>query len=318
MTGDPSLLPAAERLEGSQLFGDAGYALRPDLQGAAGLGAGGSLTLPVGWLAPAYTQQLQQLSRTNGFIDRGSNPYMNGPNAGQPPHLPPPLALPADAGALEASSNSHQDEIVPSDKRLSFKPSTPEGKLRCIEMLKVITSIAEVYRADMKKNDVCSKGCARVGLSRLFQDSKGEPALSSKQFGSKWLEFEKMAKDRAIAIGMQAKPADYGAELNTLLATLHHRKELDDRRKADISKRKSDKQDGRSSALQVDSLAVSRVRKRYEDAEAGAELVEDDDQRYDPDGNDAAPGQGGGSSSANGTSYKTPDKTPNGAGRAQP
>ncbi|KAJ1476165.1 hypothetical protein T484DRAFT_2024254 [Baffinella frigidus] len=77
----------------------------------------GSLTLPVGWLAPGssgavkgfagrmaslphsdhvkYTQHLEHLSKTNGYIDPASNPF-----AGQPPHLKPP-AQQADAGAAK-------------------------------------------------------------------------------------------------------------------------------------------------------------------------------------------------------------------------
>jgi hypothetical protein len=87
----------------------------------------GSLTLPVGWLAPGssgavkgfagrmaslphsdhvkYTQHLEHLSKTNGYIDPASNPF-----AGQPPHLKPP-AQQADAGALVVAAEAGQKEF---------------------------------------------------------------------------------------------------------------------------------------------------------------------------------------------------------------
>ncbi|KAJ1486719.1 hypothetical protein T484DRAFT_1890223 [Baffinella frigidus] len=101
-----SLLPASEIL-GSGLQGGVRYPLHDSLHGAAKLGPDGSLTLPVGWLAPGssgavkgcagrmaspphidavkYTQHLEHLSKTNGYIDPASNPF-----TGQPPHLKPP------------------------------------------------------------------------------------------------------------------------------------------------------------------------------------------------------------------------------------
>ncbi|KAJ1466444.1 hypothetical protein T484DRAFT_3633412 [Baffinella frigidus] len=200
------------------------------------------------------------LSKTNGFIDPASNPF-----TGQPPHLQPPAqqayagAIVAEAGAGSLVVAAEADALIVAGafnehdltgKRLSFKTTTDDGRLRCVELLRILTSTSAVYRADMKKGDICSKGSARACLSRLFQDSKGDPALNSKQFGTKWRDFESWAKDRLVAIGMGSKPVDYGTELNTLLDTLHARKDVDDRRKGDMSKQKAVKQDQRSSALQ--------------------------------------------------------------------
>ena len=236
-----SLLPASE-IVGSVLLGDGGY--HNALQG---------------W--------------------SGSNPFLGQ----QQPVLPPPaqqanagalVVIAAESGAVGVNT-SNQDDLPKTDdatdatdKRLSFKLSKPDGALRCVELIRIITSEKSAYRADMKKGDLCSKGAARACLSKLFQDRLGQPLLHEKQFSSKWLEFEKMAKNRNIAIEMGGTPVDYGSELNSLLADLHSRKEKDDRRKGAISQQKADKHDQRSSALQVDALAVSRVRKRYEDAEA--------------------------------------------------